>query len=269
MDEQDEEKSNPILPEKLEALLLLIIRNVFCAAVVVTLLVLAWWRTDFFPGSDLIPPAAVERLPLPEEKLRTPATAFAALNPHESFFVVKIKKAPAGKKTEPVRDLEALKKAPITGKIPGAYLVVYLSRRAVGLVVNGQYVRTYYHAALPADLTARAGADGRAPVGDYFVVSHDTQRGVQKLRLNYPSPADAAKMLAAGKISKAEYQGIADAAKAKKLPARLNPVFGAAAYISGDGIPDGTTRGDIAVTAKEMRELWTALADGAAVMIRP
>lgn len=162
------------------------------------------------------------------------------------------------------------KTAPITRVIPGAYVVVYLSRRAVGLVVDGQYVRAYHNVGLPADFSApRQGADGRVPIGDYFVVSHDLPQGQMKLRLSYPAPADAARMLAAGKISRQEHDAIVAAAKAKKVPESLSPVFGPPAYIAAGNRPGLVTRGDIAIGNREMDELWAAVADGAVVMIRP
>ena len=261
-------------PEDITAMLRLGVRTLLGLGIVSTLIFLAVKRGEFFPEARWLSAPRIEHLPLPQGALRTLSTEVAALAPHELSFTVKKISRPAA--TASARNTPAnnapidWKNTPITRAVPGAYIVVYLSRRAVGLVVNGQYIRTYFNAGVPTDVRhPRTGDDGRAPIGDSRIVSHDLPHGQMKLRLSFPSPADAARALKAGKITADEYRRIETAAQAQKTPARLNPFFGKPVYISGDNRKGLVTKGDIAIAPQEMLELWTAVADGTVVMIRP
>jgi hypothetical protein len=232
-------------------------RIALAGALLIATLILIVKYGKFFAAPILSPPLA-DVLPLPE--IRTPELTVTAPPRHENILTAP---TPAPTAVNPAPQKIDWKTTPITGAVPNAYLVVYLEQRAVGLVVDGEYIRVYQPATLP--LTERGVA---MPIGDYFVVAHELQNNLMKLRLNYPSPADAEKFLAANKITAAEHQTIVEAAARKKLPERLNPIFGAPVYILGSS-STAADIGNVIITVEQMIELWTAIADGAPVMIRP
>ncbi|MDR0867602.1 MAG: hypothetical protein LBP75_03885 [Planctomycetota bacterium] len=193
-----------------------------------------------FVVAPVFTPAALSALPVP----RNEPLAVIAAAPHENQLALPAETAT----TTPNQTI-----APITAPVAGAYAVIYLTQQALGIVRDGEYLRVYQPVKLPS-------AAGAIPVGDYFVVESDG-----RLRLNYPSPADAQKYLAENRISDADYRSIVAAAAQKKLPAQLNPIFGAPLYIAADANPSARA---ITLNAPDLAELLNALPPNAPVLIR-
>jgi len=162
-----------------------------------------------------------------------------------------------------------LSKQEISGPVEGGYIVIYLSRRFLGLVANQQYVRAYYNISVPENLTEPKSDkyDNRAPVGDYYVCAHEVQGNVMTLVLNYPSPADAGTAFKSGKIAKGDYDLLIKAAQQKFAPP-FNTPLGGPILIRGDGGGNKKIHGsDIGITPAEMEELWLATRKGTPVRI--
>ncbi len=163
-------------------------------------------------------------------------------------------------------------KKKITGPIEGAYIVVFLSRRIVALVKDQQYVRAYYYAKIPSGSATPKSArnDKRAPQGDYFIVKHELQGKIMNLIINYPSPADAAKALAAKSITAAQSNLINQAAQNKSMPPMTTPL-GGPVKIRGAGSANQadpwSSGSNISIAPEQLEELWLATRKGTPVRI--
>ncbi|GHS92601.1 hypothetical protein FACS1894139_12090 [Planctomycetales bacterium] len=231
----EENLSPPSAPQETADALRRFAQFALTAALVVGLAALVISRE--FVVTPVFTPATLSALPVPRNE---PLSVVAAA-PHENQLDLP---AAAPAETAP---------PPITAPVAGAYAVIYLAQQALGIVRDGEYLRVYQPVKLPTAASA-------IPVGDYFVVESDG-----RLRLNYPSPADAQKYLAEQRISDADYRSIVAAAAQKKLPAQLNPIFGAPLYIAADANPSARA---ITLNAPDLAELLNALPPNAPVLIR-
>jgi murein L,D-transpeptidase YafK len=111
--------------------------------------------------------------------------------------------------------------------------------------------------------------DERTPEGEYYVCFKNPQsRFHLSLGLSYPSLADAARGLASGIISAAEYREIADAHAARRIPP-WKTSLGGEIFIHGEMAERGGTAGCVAVSNQAIEELFPHVELGTPVLIEP
>jgi hypothetical protein len=153
----------------------------------------------------------------------------------------------------------------ITGPIPGAYLTIYPRLRFVGLCVPGQgYVRKYQQVGVPADLVNPKlnAQDGRVPYGRYYLAERHRDTDGPRLFLSWPSPEDARRIgLDPGRLAQVD-----NAWRQHLLPPQ-DTAAGGGVGLNGLRNWVETTEGGFALEAPHMEEIFTALPDGAWVLI--
>lgn len=109
----------------------------------------------------------------------------------------------------------------------------------------------------------------RTPEGTFYVVAKNPQSQFYKaLVLNYPTTADAERGLEEGLISRREYEAIAHAQEAFRMPP-MDTDLGGWIEIHGNGTGAATnwTQGCVAVENRVMNQLWTEVPIGTPVLI--
>ena len=149
------------------------------------------------------------------------------------------------------------KKTEITGPIEGAYVAVFLSRKAVTLVVGKEYARVYYHANFSPAVKP----------GNYRVLEHKLLNGAMTIILSYPSTEDAAKALAAGTITRAQYDAIISAHKQQKSPPFNIRLKGPLVIRESTASTPPKAALDIIISKQQIEELWIAIRKGTVVRI--
>ena len=134
---------------------------------------------------------------------------------------------------------------------------VFKVRRELQLFDGTNLVKTYRVAlgSNPVPPKERQG-DRATPEGSYFIC-HKNPKSQYHLSLciSYPGPADAKHGLAAGLISKAEYQAILKADANRKTPP-MNTKLGGDVFVHGNGSSPDWTWGCIAVEDSDIEELY-------------
>ena len=149
-------------------------------------------------------------------------------------------------------------------------IVVKKSRRELLLFSDGKVVRTYRIGLglSPVGDKVRAG-DRRTPEGDFYIFTKNAKSAFYlSLGLSYPNAAHAERGLRDGLISKAQYDSIMRALRAKKAPPQ-NTRLGGDIYIHGNGARSDWTWGCVALENEDIRELYDSVAIGTAVRIQP
>jgi murein L,D-transpeptidase YafK len=151
-----------------------------------------------------------------------------------------------------------------------ARIKVFKGRRELMLVSGGRLVKTYRIALGPNPVGRKTKAgDGRTPEGEYYVcVKNPRSKYYLSLGLSYPDDQDAAAALEAGAITPAQASAIHDAVRRKAAPPWDTPL-GGEIFIHGSGAARDWTLGCIALENDDMRELFDAVGEGAAVTIHP
>lgn len=138
------------------------------------------------------------------------------------------------------------------------------------LYSNNKLVRTY-HVGLglsPVGDKVRSG-DHRTPEGDYYVFTKNDQSAFYlSLGISYPNIAHAERGLRDGLITRAQYDAIVRANKAKQTPPQ-NTRLGGTIYIHGNGASSDWTWGCVALENEDIRELFNAISVGTPVTIEP
>ncbi len=136
-------------------------------------------------------------------------------------------------------------------------IIIEKARRELLYYANGQLQATYKVALGQQPVGAKTcSGDKRTPEGIYFVTEHVPDSGFYRaLRLSYPSAADYAR---------ARKQGCDPGGGI--LIHGLQNGFGYVGRLHSDV---DWTRGCIAVTNEEMDQLWSQVANGTLVEIRP
>src|SRR6184192_804830 len=135
--------------------------------------------------------------------------------------------------TQPARELESGFDR-ITSPLVAPRIVVKKSERKLFLYSNGKLVRTYRIGLglSPVGDKIKAG-DRRTPEGDFYILTkNDKSAFYLSLGVSYPNAAHAGRGLRDGLITKAQYQAIARALRAKKAPPQ-NTHLGGDIYIHG------------------------------------
>lgn len=147
-------------------------------------------------------------------------------------------------------------------------IVVKKAERKLFLYSGYKLVRTY-HIGLgtsPVGDKVRQG-DRRTPEGDFYIFTkNDKSAFYLSLGISYPNAAHAARGLRDGLITKAQYDAIMSALKAKTAPPQ-NTGLGGDIYIHGNGASSDWTWGCVALEDRDVRELFNAVSVGTPVRI--
>ena len=149
-------------------------------------------------------------------------------------------------------------------------IVVKKARRQLLLYSGGKLLRTYRVGLglSPVGDKVREG-DRRTPEGDFYIFTkNDKSAFYLSLGISYPNAPHAARGLRDGLITKAQYDVIMQALKAKKAPPQ-NTALGGDIYIHGNGASSDWTWGCIALENENVRELFNAVPVGTPVTIQP
>lgn len=120
----------------------------------------------------------------------------------------------------------------------------------------------------PSGDKVRAG-DRRTPEGDFYIFTkNDKSAFYLSLGLSYPNPSHAERGLRAGLITRAQYDAITRALRAKQTPLQ-NTRLGGDIYIHGNGAQSDWTWGCVALENEDIRELFNAVSVGTRVKIEP
>ena len=149
-------------------------------------------------------------------------------------------------------------------------MVVKKGQRQLLLFSEDKLVRTY-RVGLglnPIGDKVRSG-DHRTPEGDFYIFTkNDKSAFYLSLGISYPNVAHAERGLRDGLITRAQYEVIMRANKAKKTPPQ-NTRLGGTIYIHGNGAGSDWTWGCVALEDEDIRELFNAVSVGTQVIIQP
>lgn len=149
-------------------------------------------------------------------------------------------------------------------------IVVKKSQRQLLLFSAGKLVRTHRIGLglSPAGDKVRQG-DRRTPEGEFYIFTkNDKSAFYLSLGISYPNAAHAERGLRDGLISKAQYESIMRALRAKKTPPQTT-ALGGDIYIHGNGAQSDWTWGCAALENADMLELFKAVTVGTPVTIEP
>ena len=138
------------------------------------------------------------------------------------------------------------------------------------LYENNKLVRTYRVGLglSPVGDKVRSG-DHRTPEGDFYIFTKNNKSAFYlSLGISYPNLAHAERGLRDGLITKAQYNSIVRANKAKTTPPQYTRL-GGTIYIHGNGASSDWTWGCVALEDENIRELFNAVTVGTPVTIEP
>jgi murein L,D-transpeptidase YafK len=147
-------------------------------------------------------------------------------------------------------------------------IVVKKSQRQLLLFSGDKLVRTYRIGLglSPAGDKVQQG-DRRTPEGEFYIFTkNDRSAFYLSLGVSYPNAAHAERGLRDGLISKAQYESIMRALRAKTTPPQ-NTRLGGDIYIHGNGAQSDWTWGCAALENADMLELFKAVTVGTPVRI--
>ncbi|HZG54185.1 MAG TPA: L,D-transpeptidase [Pyrinomonadaceae bacterium] len=160
--------------------------------------------------------------------------------------------------------------SPLKLPLVNPQVVVSKSKRQLLLYADGAVVRTYKAAlgANPVEDKVRQG-DGATPEGEFYVcVKNARSSFFLSLGLSYPNAEDAERGLRDKLISRAERDRIVRAIRNKRRPP-WDTALGGEIFIHGGGTEGDWTRGCVALSNADIKELFDALPMGASVRIEP
>src|SRR6266852_6763419 len=149
-------------------------------------------------------------------------------------------------------------------------IVIKKGQRQLLLFSADKLVRTYRIGLglSPVGDKVRQG-DRRTPEGDFYIFTkNDKSAFYLSLGLSYPNTAHAERVLRDGLITRAQYEAITRALRAKKAPPQ-NTHLGGDIYIHGNGAKSDWTWGCAAIDNQEMLELFNAVTVGTPLRIEP
>jgi murein L,D-transpeptidase YafK len=138
-------------------------------------------------------------------------------------------------------------------------------------VINGSEVFRSFPVALgfSPDDDKEVEGDGKTPEGMFYVFAKNAQSKFHlSLGISYPSIEDAKRGLSKNLISSEEASEISKAVDEKQMPPQKT-ALGGEIYIHGGGIESDWTKGCVALSNKEMTELFDLIPKGAEVRIFP
>lgn len=153
------------------------------------------------------------------------------------------------------------------------HVTIYVSKRTKTLLLkqNGILIAEYpvSMGASSAEGDKNVEGDMRTPSGEFYVCTrNDKSVAYLALGLSYPAIKDAERGYADGIITEAQRDEIIKANQEGKQPPWDTPL-GGAIEIHGCRVPDGTTRGCVAVDNDVMDILWSYCNLGVPVTIGP
>jgi murein L,D-transpeptidase YafK len=150
------------------------------------------------------------------------------------------------------------------------HLIIHKAERKLELFDGEKLLRSYKIAlgSCPVGDKEIEG-DGKTPEGQYYVfVKNPESKFHLSLGLSYPSRASAERGLAAGVITRSEFNSIAGAHEhGTELPQKTR--LGGEIYVHGGGSASDWTEGCIAMTDEEIEEVFAAVPVGTRVTILP
>jgi murein L,D-transpeptidase YafK len=164
----------------------------------------------------------------------------------------------------------AVNRSPLTLPLRDPKIVVKKAKRQLLLFSAGKLVRTYRIGLglSPVGDKVRAG-DRRTPEGEFYIFTKNERSAFYlSLGLSYPNTPHAARGLRDGLITRAEYDAIMRALRAKKTPLQSTHL-GGDIYIHGNGAQTDWTWGCVALENEDIRELFGAVSVGTPVTIEP
>ncbi len=160
--------------------------------------------------------------------------------------------------------------APLPNPLQSPRLVVRKAQRRLLVYSNNKLVRTYRVGLglSPVGDKVRSG-DHRTPEGEYYIFTkNDKSAFYLSLGISYPNIVHAERGLRDGLITRAQYDAIVRANKAKRTPPQ-NTRLGGTIYIHGRGASSDWTWGCVALEDEDIRELFNAISVGTPVTIEP
>jgi murein L,D-transpeptidase YafK len=173
-------------------------------------------------------------------------------------------------KNEPKIETRVANEAPLRLPLVEPRIVVTKSKRQLSLYSDGKVVRTYRVGLgfSPVGDKTRQG-DGRTPEGEFYVcVKNANSSYYLSLGLSYPNKPHAERGLAAGLITRSQYNEIVRAIDRKARP-RWDTRLGGEIFIHGHGSSSDWTLGCVALDNSDMKELFDAVPKDTPVMIEP
>ena len=164
----------------------------------------------------------------------------------------------------------AVTRAPLKLPLYDPKIVVKKSQRQLLLFSGGKLARTYRIGLglSPVGDKVRAG-DRRTPEGEFYIFTKNERSAFYlSLGLSYPNTAHAERGLRDGLITRAQYEAITRALRAKKAPPQ-NTHLGGDIYIHGNSAQSDWTWGCVALENEDIRELFDAVGVGTPVKIEP
>ncbi len=161
-------------------------------------------------------------------------------------------------------------RSPVRLPLINPRIIVKKAQRQLLLYSDGKLVRTYRVGLglSPTGDKVRAG-DRRTPEGEFYIFTKNSKSAFYlSLGLSYPNAAHAERGLRDGLITRAQYDAITRALKAKKAPPQ-NTRLGGDIYIHGNGAQSDWTWGCVALENEDIRELFEAVSVGTPVVIEP
>jgi lipoprotein-anchoring transpeptidase ErfK/SrfK len=167
-----------------------------------------------------------------------------------------------------VQPLTAQPQSPLKLPLVNPKVVVSKSKRQLLLYAGGAVVRAYRIAlgANPVEDKVREG-DSATPEGDFYVcVKNARSNFYLSLGLSYPNAEDAERGLRDKLITRAEHGRIVRAIRNKRRPP-WDTALGGEIFIHGGGTDGDWTRGCVALSNADIKELFDALPMGTSVRI--
>jgi len=171
---------------------------------------------------------------------------------------------------QPLAVADTRDRSPLQLPLAKPKIVIKKSQRQLLLFSADKLVRTYRIGlgSSPVGDKVRQG-DRRTPEGDFYIFTkNDKSAFYLSLGVSYPNAAHAERGLRDGLITKAQYESIMRALRAKRGPPQ-NTRLGGDIYIHGNGAQSDWTWGCAALDNEEMLELFKAVSVGTPVRIEP
>jgi len=164
----------------------------------------------------------------------------------------------------------AVNRSPLKLPLRDPKIVVKKAPRQLLLFSSGKVVRTYRIGLGLSPIGDKVRADDRrTPEGEFYVFTkNDKSAFYLSLGLSYPNTAHAERGLRDGLITRAQYDAITHALRAKKTPPQ-NTQLGGDIYIHGNGAQSDWTWGCVALENEDIHELFDAVSVGTPVVIEP
>lgn len=159
---------------------------------------------------------------------------------------------------------------PIHGPVRDARILVFKSQRRLELFAGDRLLRSWPITLGPEPRGHKqVEGDGRTPEGEYYIcVRNSNSRYHLSLGLSYPNIDDARRGLEQGLITEREAGRIIRANEQGRIPPWYT-ALGGEIFIRGPGREGELTRGSIALSRRDIEELFNAVGRGTPVVIHP